>query len=572
MALRFNPAPGWPVPPAGWSPPAGWQPDPRWPPAPPGWKYWVDDAATDPSQTEAAAFAAPQPPTPVGPNGTPMPALGPGPEAASAAPQSPPGVPGASVPPPAEAGKGGHRRLPLFGRRARVAEAEAEELREMVQRLGGGDVLALNAERDRAAEALEAVREQITRTHGELAAARAQVADLAGQAASLQAQIVALDETAVLQEVGLYEYAHPLANAVAYKDRLAALRIRIKEAAKADGGAIQGATGWTVNGSAAEGRRMVREYSKLMLRAYNAEADNCVRTVKPYTRHQTIERLNKAVTTIEKLGRTMTIRVSPEYHRLRVTEIELTADYLQKVEEEREAVREQREQEREERKLLAEIARERARLDKERTHYQTALAQLEANGDTAGAAVIRAKLEEVDSAISGVEERAANIRAGYVYVISNIGAFGERMVKVGMTRRLEPMDRVRELGDASVPFRFDVHALIFSQDAVGLETRLHQELDARRVNRVNNRREFFYATPGEVRDILQRIDGQHLLEFRDTAEAVEWRSSGAQPVAPRPANAEESLLGPSGSLTAPADASDDPDPDLLADLDPDETD
>ncbi|PPS91408.1 GIY-YIG nuclease family protein [Streptomyces sp. MH60] len=123
-----------------------------------------------------------------------------------------------------------------------------------------------------------------------------------------------------------------------------------------------------------------------------------------------------------------------------------------------------------------------------------------------------------------MDAREANIRAGYVYVISNIGAFGERMVKIGLTRRLDPMDRVNELGDASVPFRFDVHALIFSEDAVGLERRLHQEFEDRRVNRVNLRREFFYTTPTEVRTALQRLAGQHLLEFTDTAEAPEWRA------------------------------------------------
>lgn len=113
---------------------------------------------------------------------------------------------------------------------------------------------------------------------------------------------------------------------------------------------------------------------------------------------------------------------------------------------------------------------------------------------------------------------------GAGYVISNIGAFGERMVKIGMTRRLEPMDRVRELGDASVPFRFDVHALIFSEDAVGLENSLHEEFADRRVNRVNLRREFFYATPAEVREVLERLAGNHLLEYNETPEALEYRA------------------------------------------------
>lgn len=123
--------------------------------------------------------------------------------------------------------------------------------------------------------------------------------------------------------------------------------------------------------------------------------------------------------------------------------------------------------------------------------------------------------------------REANRRAGYVYVISDIGAFGESMVKIGLTRRLDPMDRVDELGDASVPFRFDVHALIYSDDAVGLERALHQDFEAQRVNRINARREFFHVPPAQVRDALGRHAGQHLLEFHEEPDAPEWRASVA---------------------------------------------
>ena len=119
---------------------------------------------------------------------------------------------------------------------------------------------------------------------------------------------------------------------------------------------------------------------------------------------------------------------------------------------------------------------------------------------------------------------AANIRAGHVYVISNVGAFGPDVVKIGMTRRLEPLDRVRELGDASVPFHYDVHAMVFSDDAVGLETSLHHEFAARRVNLVNLRREFFRVTPAEVRDVLAQREAA-IIRWTDDPEATEWRQS-----------------------------------------------
>jgi hypothetical protein len=271
---------------------------------------------------------------------------------------------------------------------------------------------------------------------------------------------------------------------------------------------------------------MITQYCKLMLRAYNAEADNCVARVQPHKVHTTIERLDKVATTIARLGKTMGIHVGPDYHWLRVQEITLTADYRAKVEEEKERVREERERQREERAAMQEFEREKARLAKEQSHYLAALAKLQTKGDVVGATELEAKLAEIGEAIAGVEAREANIRTGYVYVISNIGAFGPNMVKIGMTRRLDPEDRVRELGDASVPFKFDTHALIFSHDAVGLEAKLHATLDKQRVNKVNTRREFFYADPGQVRDLLQQIAGQHLLEYHETPQALEWRASG----------------------------------------------
>lgn len=289
-----------------------------------------------------------------------------------------------------------------------------------------------------------------------------------------------------------------------------------------DGDAILAATAWTVNGSPSEGRKMVREFSKLMLRAFNAEADNLVRGLKPYKLDGAVARLRKVAETIERLGKTMNIRIAPAYCKLRIRELELTADFLQKQAEEKEQERLERERLREERKVQQEIERERARLEKERRHYVNALDVLVAKGDELGATRLRQQLEDVDRAILDVDYRAANIRAGYVYVISNIGSFGERMIKVGMTRRLDPADRIRELSDASVPFNFDTHALFFSKDAVGIEAAMHERFADRRVNTINRRREFFYATASEAKQHLAELAGE-LLQFEDVAEALEYR-------------------------------------------------
>jgi hypothetical protein len=420
--------------------------------------------------------------------------------------------------------------MALFGDGKRIAALQAENtsLRQWVERLEGTDAMQLSRLVSHSRAELEALRTQV-------AGAQAEVAQAQAELAAARRRVVETHEEAILQEVGIYAYRHPLDSAVAYRARLDHLKANIKAMISSDRAATASTIDWTVNNSKAQGQKMVRDLKKLMLRAYNAEADNAVRALKPHTLDRSIERLGKVRETIARLGASMFIRIADEYHQLRIHELELTADYLTKVEEEKERVRAERERQREEAKALREFELAKAKLRKEQAHYQTALAKALASGDETAAATLRGKLQEIGGEIAAVEARAANTRTGYVYVISNIGAFGQRMVKVGMTRRLDPMDRVRELGDASVPFRFDTHALIFSHDAVDLENRLHQALTDRRVNRVNSRREFFYASPTEVRDILAGLDRPDLLlEFNEVAEAIEWRASGARLIPTQP--------------------------------------
>ncbi len=357
------------------------------------------------------------------------------------------------------------------------------------------------------------------------------IAFLEAENAALRAQVettgrdvgdvVLLDDERVLQDVGIYRYHHPLEDAVAYRDRLASLAARIAETVKADL-AIEKSSMFTFDGSLAKGRKMASDLGRLMLRAYNAEADNAVRSLRAGNALTAKKRLEASRMAIASLGKMMEMRISDAFHFLRIEEIELTADFLMKKQEEREAAAQERERLREERRVAAELAAERERLDKERAHLLTAIDRLRSMGSAD--AELERKLAEVDCAIERNDYRVANVRAGYVYVISNRGSFGANVVKVGLTRRLEPLERIQELGDASVPFRFDVHALYFSQDAVTLESELHQLLADRRVNWVNNRREFFFASPAEVRELLAKRVG-NLLEFREHAESTEYLQS-----------------------------------------------
>lgn len=335
------------------------------------------------------------------------------------------------------------------------------------------------------------------------------------------AYAVVLSDELVLQEVGIYRYHHPLESAAEYQERLSELDSEIAEFIKL-GRAIEKSNMFTYDNSLAKGRKMADDLAKLMLRAYNAEAENCIRSLRAGNAVSAKGRIERSRDSIEKLGKMMEMRINLDFHALRMREIELTSDFLIKWQEEKELAREERAQLREEKKVAAELASLREQLEKERSHILNALEALRLKDGTNPE--LEEKLSELDAAIAQNDYRAANIRAGYVYIISNRGAFGANVVKIGLTRRLEPLDRVNELGDASVPFQFDVHGLFFSEDAVTIETELHRHFADRKVNHVNLRKEFFFASPAEVREVLMSKIGS-LLEFNEHAEATDFHQS-----------------------------------------------
>lgn len=270
-----------------------------------------------------------------------------------------------------------------------------------------------------------------------------------------------LDDELLVEEFGLYRPRFDFADSTHYKDALDRCRRKQKEAVKSFSKAAD-KTSWTVNGSASKGKAMVREISKLLMMAYNGECDEIVRKVKATNVERSLERIEKSAAAINRNGKTIGISIPAAYVLLKQEEVQLAFEFAQEKEEEKEALREAVEQEREARKLEREIAAERKKLEKERSQYLKAYRDISARLKDAGdderadleekAAELKAKLDDVDRAVSDVDYREANRKAGFVYVISNIGSFGEGVYKIGMTRRLEPMDRIRELGDASVPF------------------------------------------------------------------------------------------------------------------------
>lgn len=414
------------------------------------------------------------------------------------------------------------RKIPFFGARKHAEDlrAENERLEALVARYG---LLGLG-ELDRAKLKIEG---DIAEARATLSRTRESMRESEIERDEVRGEIVNLRDATNLQEYGVFDFEHPAETSVALATELEALRSDIKRVVR-DEKATSATQNFTFNNSTAKGRKFVKDMSKLLLRAYNAEAENCIKTVRAGNLHAAQKRLSTVVDQVERLGGMIDLKITANYHRMRLQELELASRHLQALQAEKELERARREELREQRKAEQELAREKERLQKERSHYANALSALEEKGDLEGAARLRAKLDDVDRAIEDVDYRAANIRAGYVYVISNIGAFGDDVVKIGLTRRLEPMDRVNELGDASVPFRFDVHALFFADDAVSIEAMLHQHFADRRMNKVNLRREYFRARPEEVLDALKEHNVE-VLEYTLEPVATEFRASVGLP-------------------------------------------
>ena len=201
---------------------------------------------------------------------------------------------------------------------------------------------------------------------------------------------------------------------------------------------------------------------------------------------------------------------------------------------EKEALREKRDAEREEKILQQEIERKKRNIDKEISHYKNAMEEIRIKMSIANEKEkknLKKRLEEIQRTIDQYSDekeeldyRLENIGAGYVYIISNIGAFGENVFKIGVTRRLEPLERIKELSSASVPFKFDVHALIFSYQAYNLEKELHNLFSDKRVNLVNNRKEFFNINIEEIENALSKYK-ELTFEFTKIPEAEEYRET-----------------------------------------------
>ncbi|EOU2039612.1 MAG: DUF4041 domain-containing protein [Clostridium perfringens] len=347
--------------------------------------------------------------------------------------------------------------------------------------------------------------------------------------------LILLDDEILMQEFGLYKPIYDFESSEKYKQAIDNLRVVQKEMIKNKSAVIY-SNNWTVDGSKAKGRKMTNDNIKQIIMAFNIECDNLIVKVK-YNNIQSIQkRIEKTFERLNKLNESNQVRLTSKYLECKLSELKLVHEYQVKKQEEKEEQKRIREELREEAKLKKELEEAKKNTLKDITHFENALSklneQLKSNNlSDEEIKNLQLKKEELEKNIDNlnlslkdIDYRQENQRAGYVYIISNIGAFGKDVYKIGMTRRLEPMDRIDELGDASVPFNFDVHAMIFADDAPKLENALHKAFENKKLNMVNQRREFFNVTLEEIEKVVKE-NFDKTVEFKKESEAEQFRQS-----------------------------------------------
>ena len=348
----------------------------------------------------------------------------------------------------------------------------------------------------------------------------------------IQKEIDLLEEDQELQEFSFYKPKFFYENSEEYKQKIEDINFQMKIMIKSKTAAICFSQ-WSVDGSKKAGKTMTNQFLKMMIRAFNGESDACIAKVKFNNVNIMEKRIKKAYEIINRLNSSHNATISSEYLDLKLKELYLNYEMAKKLQEEKEEQRAIKELIREEEKAQRDFEREILRAEKEEEMAKKSLeSAIQKLKNTHGIELekLNKKIEYLTSQLEEAlqnKERAMSMaqqtKSGHVYVISNIGSFGENVYKIGMTRRLEPLDRVRELGNASVPFNFDVHAMIFSKNAPELENILHKEFYEYRVNKVNDRREFFRVGLDRIEEVAKKYNSDIL--FTKLAKAQQYRET-----------------------------------------------
>jgi hypothetical protein len=350
--------------------------------------------------------------------------------------------------------------------------------------------------------------------------------------AKLRKEVSVFESKLDLIEFGIYEPVYNFEKSDEYRNLQNKIINQQKDLISEDTAAICN-TQWTVEGSDAKGKAVIKVYKKLMLRAFNGECDVLISKVKWNNINQMKERMQKLFVAINKLGEGFKVSINYQYLDLKQKELILEYEYQTKRQQEKEEMRAIQEELREEEKAKREFEQAQKEAEKEEANYQKALDKARKEIEVATGekqSKLQSQIEKLELELKEAQEKkeralsmAQQTKRGHVYIISNIGSFGENVYKIGMTRRLEPIDRVKELGDASVPFQFDIHAMIYSDEAPRLENELHKAFNNKKVNMLNNRKEFFKVTLDEIEQKAKEIGLN--AEFSRLPEAMEYRET-----------------------------------------------
>jgi hypothetical protein len=325
-------------------------------------------------------------------------------------------------------------------------------------------------------------------------------------------RLILVEDELEIQEAGLYEPKYDFLTAVLFKEKLDEIRKKQKELIKNKKAAIC-ETEWTIDGNRQKGIAFSNSQKKQILKNFNLECEIAINKVTYSNRKNSIKRIKRTFDTLNKLNERNSIRINPQYLDLKLQELDIAFEYELKKQEEKELLREAKEQEREEQKIQKELDAQEKKINEENKSLETEInkiiKELKSKSDEEKEKLelkikkLELTLAKSNEALDQIANKRKRTGAGYVYILSNIGSFGENIYKIGVTRRDEPQDRVKELSNASVPFKFDTQVFIFSKEAFELEKELHNRFDNKRVNKINSRKEFFNITVDDIKKIVE---------------------------------------------------------------------
>jgi len=353
---------------------------------------------------------------------------------------------------------------------------------------------------------VEALQKQKSALEAEIEALETKNAELKRLGSTLSAQVDNYFGEIEAYDIGLQYISHPVST---YEAEISRLQTKLGKIAKQEN-AVKIVRQYTVDGSISKGKRFQNNYTKILLTSFNTTFEKKCKTVKWDTLASGIETLDRRWAALNKQANMLGFQITDEYLNIAHEILKCFAGLKEAKQEEKERLREERRLLKEQEQLLKEAEKERLELQKERRMYEQSLSRAITEEEKQE---FEEKLKEIDKREADVDYRINNKRAGYLYITSTPAMPG--MVKIGCTRRLNPLQRIAELSSASVPYPFKCHGVVFSDDVFTLEKSMHDYFKEQRVNKNNLHKEFFYIAPQQAIDILQ--DEYHeTVHFIDT--------------------------------------------------------